>query len=67
MLDEKLPDEIPSLFLTQAAAHGVTVSQLRGPREVPPTSDRVLEALAETIGKVREATFPLLADERQGT
>ena len=66
MLDEKLPDEIPSLFLTQAAAHGVTASQLRGPREVPPTSDRVLEALAETIGKVREATFPLLADERQG-
>jgi hypothetical protein len=45
----------------------VTVSQLRGPREVPPTSDRVLEALAETIEKVREATFPLLADEHRRT
>ncbi len=66
MLDEKLPDEIPSLFLTQAAPHGVTVSQLRGPREVPPTSDRVLEALAETMAKVREATFPALADARKG-
>jgi acetoin utilization protein AcuC len=65
MLDEKLPDEIPSLFLTQAAAHGVTVSQLRGPREVPPTSDRVLEALDETIRKVRESTFPILSESRK--
>ncbi len=62
MLDEKLPDEIPSLFLTQAAAHGVTLSQLRGPREVPPTSDRVLDALAETLRKVRDAAFPILAE-----
>jgi hypothetical protein len=67
MLDEELPDEIPSLFLTQAAAHGVTISQLRGPREVPPTSDRVLEDLAETIERVREATFPLLAGGHQRT
>ncbi len=66
MLDEKLPDEIPSIFLTQAAPHGVSISQLRGPREVPPTSDRVLEALDETLAKVREATFPILADERKG-
>ena len=65
MLDEKLPDEIPSLFLTEAAAHGVTVSQLRGPREVPPTSDRVLEALDETIRKVRESTFPILSENRK--
>ncbi|MCX6092015.1 MAG: acetoin utilization protein AcuC [Candidatus Bipolaricaulota bacterium] len=65
MLDEKLPDEIPSLFLTEAAAHGVTVSQLRGPREVPPTSDRVLEALDETIRKVRESTFPILSESRK--
>ena len=65
MLDEELPDEIPSLFLTEAAAHGVTVSQLRGPREVPPTSDRVLEALDETIRKVRESTFPILSENRK--
>jgi acetoin utilization protein AcuC len=65
MLDEKLADEIPSLFLPEAAAHGVTVSQLRGPREVPPTSDRVLDALDETIRKVREATFPILSETRK--
>jgi acetoin utilization protein AcuC len=62
MLDEKLPDDIPPLFLTEAAARGVTVSQLRGPREAPPTSDRVLEALAETIRKVRESAFPILSE-----
>ncbi len=65
MLDEKLVDEIPPLFHTQAAAHGVTVSQLRGPREVPPTSARVIEALGETIRKVREATFPILSEPRK--
>jgi acetoin utilization protein AcuC len=64
MLDEKLPDEIPPQFLTQAAARGVTVSQLRGPRDVPPTSDRVLEALTDTIQKLRATTFPLLAESR---
>ncbi len=64
MLDEKLPDEIPALFLAQAAAHGVSLSQLRGPRDVPPTSERVLEALGETIRKVRESAFPILADSQ---
>ncbi len=64
MLDETLPDEIPAAFLTLAAPHGVTVSQLRGPREVPPTSDRALDALAETIRKVRDAVLPLLAEGR---
>ncbi len=64
MLDEKLLDEIPSLFLTQAATYGVNLSQLRGPREVPPTADRVLAALEDTIRKVRDATFPLLSETR---
>jgi len=67
MLDEKPSDEIPAAFLTRAAAHGVTVSQLRGPREVPPTSDRVLEALADTIHKLRESAFPLLAEARSAS
>jgi acetoin utilization protein AcuC len=62
MLDEKLPDEIPSLFLTQAATYGVNLSQLRGPREVPPTADRVLAALEDTIRKVRDTTFPILSE-----
>ena len=65
MLDEKLPDEIPAAFLTQAATYGVTASQLRGPRDVPPTSERVLEALADTIRKLRETAFPLLAESRK--
>jgi len=64
MLDERLPDEIPALFVTEAASHGVTLSQLRGPRDVPPTSERVLQAVGETIRKVRESVLPILAESR---
>lgn len=64
MLDEQLPDEIPALFVTEAASHGVTLSQLRGPRDVPPTSERVLQAVGETIRKVRESVLPILAESR---
>jgi len=64
MLDERLPDEIPPAFQARAALRGVNVSSLRGPRDVPPTSERVLDALAATIAKLRETALPILESSR---
>jgi len=62
MLDETLPDEIPSSWMTSAAAHGVTASRLRGASDVPPTADRVMEALRESVESIRRTVFPILED-----
>ncbi|MEW5826458.1 MAG: acetoin utilization protein AcuC, partial [Candidatus Bipolaricaulota bacterium] len=65
MLDASLPDEIPASFHARAALRGLHFTSLRGPRDVPPTSERVLEALSSTIAKLRETALPILAEARK--
>jgi acetoin utilization protein AcuC len=62
MLDERLPDEIPSSWATSAAARGVTASRLRGSSDAPPTADRVMEALRKSVESIRRTVFPILED-----
>ncbi|MEN6370172.1 MAG: acetoin utilization protein AcuC [Thermotogota bacterium] len=62
MLGETLPDEIPAAWMTAAAARGVTASRLRGPADVPPTPDRVMEALRKSAQSIQETVFPILED-----
>jgi acetoin utilization protein AcuC len=62
MLGETLPDEIPAAWMTAAAARGVTASRLRGSADVPPTPDRVMEALRKSAQSIRETVFPVLED-----
>lgn len=63
MLNEDLPNEIPPSWSTQAASHGVSVSQLRGNGANLPTSKSVLNALGEAIAKLRASVLPILHDE----
>jgi hypothetical protein len=48
--------------MTTAAAQGVTVSRLRGPTDVPPTPDRVMEALRNSVESIRRTVLPILED-----
>jgi len=54
MVEADLPDEIPGSWVSNAAEFGVSVPSLRGPDEPTPTPDRVMEALDETIGTIRD-------------
>ena len=63
MIEAELPDEIPSGWMTAAAPHGVSISSLRGPTEVPPTSDRVMEALDATIETLRSDVLPRISEQ----
>ena len=66
MLDEQLPDEIPSAWATEAAAHGVYVPSLRGPEGTAPTPDSVMEDLDKTIDLLRTTTLPVLEEAGSG-
>ena len=54
MVEADLPDEIPGSWVSSAAKFGVSIPSLRGPDEPTPTPDRVMEALDETIGTIRD-------------
>jgi len=54
MVEADLPDEIPGSWVSNAAEFGVSVPSLRGPDEPTPTPDRVMEALDEMIGTIRD-------------
>jgi len=60
MIEEPLPDEIPEGWMTAAAAHGLTISHLRGNENSAPTPEAVLEDLDRTIEALRTTVFPLL-------
>jgi acetoin utilization protein AcuC len=60
MLDVDLPDEIPGEWMTAAARYGAGVSHLRGSDAEPPTPDRVLEDLDQTIERLCDTVYPLL-------
>ena len=49
ILNERIADEIPSEWLTEAATHDVAISQLRGPDGFTSSPDHVLDDLDETL------------------
>jgi len=61
MVDADLPDEIPASWVESAASYGVRVADLRGPTEVPASSDRVMEALDDVIAALRSSVLPILS------
>ncbi len=65
MLDRQLPEQVPPSWMTLAAPYGVAFSNLRGAAEIPPTPDRVLQALRQTVQSIRQSVFPILEDARR--
>jgi acetoin utilization protein AcuC len=53
MLDEELPEDIPTAWLTEASVHDVAVSRVRGPKGFTESPDHVLTNLTETLEDVR--------------
>jgi len=60
MNDVTLPNEIPSLWQTEATTYQVSVSSLRGSEAREPSTHRVLEAANRTIDTVIENILPLI-------
>ncbi len=60
MNDVTLPDEIPSLWQTEAATYQISVSSLRGEKMNEPSSHCVLDAANRTINTVIENVLPLI-------
>ena len=66
MVDADLPDEIPASWTERAAAYGVRVPSLRGPTDVPQTSERVMDALDGTIATLQDTVLPILREAGGG-
>ena len=61
MVEVDLPNEIPASWAKRAAAYGVRVVDLRGPTEVPASSDQVMEELDGVIATLRSSVLPILS------
>ena len=60
MNDIALPDEIPTLWQTEAATYGVSAGSLRGDRMEGASTKRILEAIDRTISSLNENVLPLI-------
>jgi acetoin utilization protein AcuC len=61
MNDTDLPDEIPSLWQTEASVYGVYVSSLRGDEPDEQSTNRAFEAANRTIEALTKNVIPLIA------
>jgi len=60
MNDTDLPDEIPSLWQTEASMYSVYVSSLRGDDSDEPSTNRALDAACRVIDAVVKEVMPLI-------